>query len=378
MITASLNTIIWLGTLQGFVLSVLLYFTRRPIPGARLLSCILLLMSLACLHLSLFETGLLNANGITATLAILIPMILVMPLGPLLWLYVLRLTGRSLPEGTGLRRHFASVIIDLIPSLTVIVYFAGVFLHLWQPDPGPWGSFLGKYNVYADIPRWLSMTLYLGASWKLVTRDEQGMTIAQQKYAAWLRPFLLAFFVFQFIWLMYLVPYIIPSSRGYMLDHFSWYPVYVPLAILIYALGLRAYLADYKQFNNAGKTTEKISVETINHTARQLQDAMEKDRLYLDPDLNLSGLSVKTGIPQKMISAVLNNHLGKSFSNFVNGYRVEAFKQKLQAGADDQLTIAGLAADCGFSSPATFQRIFKEFTGLSPSDFKKTLAQSRL
>jgi AraC-like DNA-binding protein len=103
---------------------------------------------------------------------------------------------------------------------------------------------------------------------------------------------------------------------------------------------------------------------------------MESDALYLKPELSLNLLAQYTGIPSKTISAVLNQHLNTSFNEFVNEYRVRAFKQKLCTDAVKHLTIAGIAAECGFSSQATFQRSFKQLTGLSPSEFKLRTLQS--
>lgn len=98
---------------------------------------------------------------------------------------------------------------------------------------------------------------------------------------------------------------------------------------------------------------------------------MEQDELFLKPALNLNLLTHHTGISQKMISAVLNQHLHKSFNEFVNEYRVEAFKERIQRQEMKHLTIAGIALECGFNSQATFQRTFKQVTGCSPSEFKK-------
>ena len=94
---------------------------------------------------------------------------------------------------------------------------------------------------------------------------------------------------------------------------------------------------------------------------------MEEDKLYLDPLLNLQIISKHTNIAQKTISAVLNQHLHKSFNEFVNEYRIVAFKEKLQDPEMDHLTIAGIAFDCGFNSQVIFQGTFKQVTVLSPS-----------
>jgi AraC-like DNA-binding protein len=80
-------------------------------------------------------------------------------------------------------------------------------------------------------------------------------------------------------------------------------------------------------------------------------------------------LSTHTGIPAKTISAVLNQHLNKSFNEFINSYRIAAIKSRLLSSNNKNLTIAGLAYECGFNSQPTFQRAFKNIQGESPSEF---------
>ena len=102
---------------------------------------------------------------------------------------------------------------------------------------------------------------------------------------------------------------------------------------------------------------------------------MEEDKLYLNPNLSLHVLAQHTGLAQKNISAVLNQHLNKSFNEYVNKYRVGEFKKKILQPGLDHLTITGIAFECGFNSQATFQRTFKEFTGMSPTEFRKTASE---
>jgi AraC-like DNA-binding protein len=65
----------------------------------------------------------------------------------------------------------------------------------------------------------------------------------------------------------------------------------------------------------------------------------------------------------------LNNHLNKSFNEFVNEYRIEEVKKRLVEKGNEHLTISGIALDCGFNSQATFQRAFKHVTGVSPKEY---------
>jgi AraC-like DNA-binding protein len=78
-------------------------------------------------------------------------------------------------------------------------------------------------------------------------------------------------------------------------------------------------------------------------------------------------------IPQHHITQTLNIYKEKSFYDYINAYRVEAFINKLQKGDSDKFSLLGLAFDCGFNSKSSFNRVFKNITGKSPSEFKKTL-----
>lgn len=100
-----------------------------------------------------------------------------------------------------------------------------------------------------------------------------------------------------------------------------------------------------------------------------LMKAMEQDQLYLNPELNLALVAQHTGLPTKTISAVLNQHLQKSFNEFVNEYRVAAFKQKIAESRQEQYTIMSLALESGFNSLPTFQRAFRNNTGMSPREY---------
>lgn len=96
---------------------------------------------------------------------------------------------------------------------------------------------------------------------------------------------------------------------------------------------------------------------------------MEVDKLYLDPELTVSKVAAHVGISSKIISSVLNQHVEKSFNDFVNGYRVQQVQEKLVAQSHENLTIYGIALEAGFNSQATFQRAFKNIAGTSPREY---------
>jgi len=355
-----------LGFLQGAIMSMLLLFSKKRSRPNRFLGTLILLIALACLNLYLFESYWFNNNPVLNLLGNLIPLVIVMPVGPLLYFYVRSSMEPSFRLERRERLHFLPVIIDVVPELTTVIYFTGLLTGLISSPPGPWGRFIDDYNVYADIPRWGSVTLYLWLS----ARYLSAAGTENNAYRQWLRQFIRLFLVFQVIWFIYLVPYVIPSLTDKVLNMVDWYPVYIPLVVLIYCLGLKGYLmAPQEEVPAVKKAVAPPPLELVAEAVPLLRKAMEEDHLYLEPELNLTLLSRHTGLPQKTISLVLNQHLKQSFNEFVNGYRVAAFKEKISQAAQDNMTILALALDAGFNSQATFQRAFRSNTGMSPREY---------
>jgi len=96
---------------------------------------------------------------------------------------------------------------------------------------------------------------------------------------------------------------------------------------------------------------------------------MTIDQDFLDPKLNLKEFAARCKLPQKTVSQYLNQGLNKSFHDYVNGYRIEAFKERVVTAKEKNRTLEGLAYDCGFNSRATFSRIFKKNTGMTPTEY---------
>lgn len=58
--------------------------------------------------------------------------------------------------------------------------------------------------------------------------------------------------------------------------------------------------------------------------------------------------------------------VGSSFVEYVRATRLEAAKQMLK---HSPLTVAGVAAECGYNSPSRFHEVFREKTGMTPRAF---------
>jgi AraC-like DNA-binding protein len=148
------------------------------------------------------------------------------------------------------------------------------------------------------------------------------------------------------------------------------------MVAIIYFLGANGYfISTGRRKQPMPKVPDKkpaplsVPEEKLGQVIQALRKSMEEDRIWLDTDLNLGKLAQYCGVAPKTLSIILNQHLGTSFTDYVNRYRVDAVKERIVQPESRQLTIAGLAYECGFNSLPTFQRAFKAVTGMSPKEY---------
>ena len=99
----------------------------------------------------------------------------------------------------------------------------------------------------------------------------------------------------------------------------------------------------------------------VNGILDNLLSYLEHEKPYLNPKLSIGDVAAKLDCTETELSQLLNNHMNVNFSNFINVYRVNEIKKRLKA----------LSEQCGFSSKATFYRVFKNVTGMTPLEYCK-------
>ncbi|WP_310556815.1 helix-turn-helix transcriptional regulator [Flavobacterium sp.] len=113
---------------------------------------------------------------------------------------------------------------------------------------------------------------------------------------------------------------------------------------------------------------ESISDEVIQWKIK-IEDLIQQDKLYQNPELSLTEVSKKLQTNTSVISKAINQGFQMNFNDFINNYRIEAVKVMFQNGEHKKSTLLGIAYDCGFNSKATFNRAFKKNTNYSPKEY---------
>ena len=103
----------------------------------------------------------------------------------------------------------------------------------------------------------------------------------------------------------------------------------------------------------------------------RIRETMLAEKPFLNSNLKVADLAALMGTNSRYISRCINICENRSFSDFVNDYRIEHAKQLMIQHPKIKVGSAGTAS--GFSNEQTFFRIFKQATGQTPGDWRSKL-----
>ncbi len=400
-----LSTLVLIGAAQGLFLVLALVVNRKGNRRANLfLAALLLLLSLGLVD------GFLNVTNSYRDFPHLIGV--VWPgnflIGPFLYLYVRELSSphRNDPFGKKVLHYLPAVVY----SLLLIPFYslsADEKVRIWASSVAPIRG-LGILTLEsAPLFVVLQKAAYYTASFFLIAayskKIKERFSSIEKISLSWLRTLLVLFFILCFVFTFYSFcasPFGIYREAGYLF--------YLSSAVVAFVLAFKALIQpeifvrlDAVHNEEAGETAastmtaapaasdevpgngaagkakyqkSSLSGEDAAAIRRRLLSIMERERLFLDPDLTLPELSERLGVSPHHLSQVINEDLNKSFFDFVNEYRVRETQRLLSSPEAQHLSILGIALDAGFNSKSAFYSAFSKHTGMNPSQYRKRQA----
>lgn len=284
--------------------------------------------------------------------------------GPLIYIYILVILAK--------KRVLKIALLHTSPFIIITVIY--IFLTFLDRD------FLAKFGNILSIVKILHVLGYSIYLWLRVSDIERGMkeiysSISKSNFI-WIKSlilwFLAVFVYIAIIGTIILIPTIsIPAFWG---DGIVIIAITVWIISFWYRgirqpdiLQLAEPLEKEKYMHSSLKESDKERLFS------RLSTFLENEKLYLDPELNIKELANKLEISLMDISQTINEKSGKGFFDFINGYRVDAFIEKIRMGEDKKYTFLVLAFECGFNSKSAFYNAFKKKTGKTPSQFKRDI-----
>lgn len=311
-------------------------------------------------------------------------------LGPVFYGYTLNVLGVEDPYlKKNFYLHFLPALIYGVYSLVAYLADAWFLSEMYfyadgrDKDLLPWYQFTGLLSMISYAL--LSLKSYQSYRKRIV----QQLSYADTVVYKWVQLFLICLISILLVRIVFIV--LFPNFGSFGIKY--WY--YLLFSILIYFLTLNGFahlvtainIANLlpQELGTSSLPTELPEVEPLDKTLSNFEkeqllkkvDALsvvfEKERLYQNAQLSLTDVASQMGWNLRETSMIINQGFNKNFNDFVNGYRVDAVKDKLAKGAFVQHTLLAIALECGFNSKSTFNRVFKRMTQQSPNEYLNSL-----
>lgn len=123
--------------------------------------------------------------------------------------------------------------------------------------------------------------------------------------------------------------------------------------------------------DNLNKKDPLNDLENMEILVLKLTDKIKDDYIFLNPELTIQELADQVKIPRNHVTKVINEGLDRNFFTFINEFRVDEAKKRLADSSYFQETVLSIGLDSGFNSKSSFNALFKQYTGLTPSEYRK-------
>jgi len=144
----------------------------------------------------------------------------------------------------------------------------------------------------------------------------------------------------------------------------------------------------FRGINSNLQLVKNLVIENIQETASienevkeldeivKLKKYMAEEKPYLNASLTMYDLSKEINIPIKELSILINRSLNQHFFDFVNSYRIKKAMEILKDPTKKDLTVLEILYEVGFNSKSSFNTAFKNYTNLTPTEYRKKLLKS--
>ncbi|MBS1507275.1 MAG: AraC family transcriptional regulator [Bacteroidetes bacterium] len=290
-------------------------------------------------------------------------------IAPLLSFYIDELTGRRVTFSIRSLLHF-------VPFAFIVgSYFS------FNSMEGE-NSVIGFIRSHPRVPIiifWIMMVVQFSWYQVMIQRKwqayqqllRQEVSNTENVNLSWVKFFMAVFLVINVFFLVALF-----TAIHFDYSQWLWKAAGVIFSLSVFALGYKGIL-QREIFYTEAKREELPTTASPKPDAQlidQLKSFMTEKKPFLDPELTLSSLAKEVSMSRTQLSQVINDGMGENFYDFVNKYRVEEVKRLMTDPSAKNFNLLGIALEAGFKSKSTFNLIFKRFTGLTPTEYRRNIS----
>ena len=123
------------------------------------------------------------------------------------------------------------------------------------------------------------------------------------------------------------------------------------------------------------KLNDNVQLKYFEEINSKLDEVMFNQKPFLDSKLTIYQLAKILDTNDKYLSMYINVKLNSNFSSYINSLRIEEAKKMLNSKESRNYTLETIGNMAGFHSKSSFNSSFKKSTGMTPSEYFKSISK---
>ncbi|TSE04966.1 AraC family transcriptional regulator [Aquimarina algiphila] len=357
-----LNVIITYGTCQAFFIAFILLKSDNKTLFKNLFASLLIIEGITLFERLLVETQLILS--IPHLLGISYPISFLKP--PLMLFMTLAITIKGFKLSKKMYLHFIPFGLILLSNLP-FYFLNGIekleTIKVFMEKVPSFQSF----DFYFSLSFFVYIGVYIYSSIKKLTHFK--LQVTNNVLVNWYHIVLSIYSVFLVLHLMYFIIQPIGKYNFALVNQMS-------MLVMTFIIQAVAYKLIDKSTIFSSKTPDLSDLQKRKKDEILIANKFEIDKIYLDDTLNLQRFSESVALPSAYVSEIINQKFNYSFKKLLNQYRLNEAKKIMQKANGEKIKLIEIAFECGFNNKVSFYRTFKEFEGISPSEYLEKIKRN--
>lgn len=298
-----------------------------------------------------------------------LPLVFTFSIGPLFYFFVRSRINSTFRISRKDLVHFILPVVQFLFYLVISVQSTETKSQIWRDLIAPYIQYIEEVLVILLGVGYLIYCIILID--KSIPKSHLNLAVNK-----WLRKFAFSLLILLIISSLYdVADWILWGFYQFNLFNTPWvdFPLKMIYAIISLIIGYNAYI-----YQNQSLITKPLYQNSDWEKLQvNIADLLGNKKVYLDPELNLGSFAKMLNAPKNSVSKYFSTS-GESFRGVINRYRVDYFVSLLEKKEYQNMSLLGLAFESGFNSKASFNRIFKEQKGTTPSSYIRSLKSDEI
>ncbi|WP_282086452.1 helix-turn-helix domain-containing protein [Aquimarina algiphila] len=355
----------------GFFLSVVINFRKRSDRVANLLmSCFVLLHSCFMIHMALYfmnyEYYLPHTLYLFTTFSYLY--------GPLIFFYFKRVTEQYKFKLTDL--------LHLLPTIFLVILLLPIYLLPGEEKLRMVIYYERPYLTLISISKLTSLLVYGVLVVRLYIKSLKSELYVAKIVKNWQRNIVLFCSIYILSYAIYAILNMSHIGSGFLFNFqvasiavmvlYVSYSAFVQpslfgnLKIIVTPPVIQNAVVSNNKYKKSG-LTQSLSLELKS----KLLFLLNEEKIYKQNDITLQRVSELLETTRHNTSQVINEHFDLNFFELINKYRIEEAKELLKGERYKGFNIIDVAYEVGFNNKVTFNKSFKKYNQITPSEYLK-------